>query len=95
MTALPKRKPLRSEEYKAYIRAQPCAGCHAPPPSDAHHHGPRGMSQKTDDYRTIPVCRKCHSRFESKDPPMTKLEVMTAIVKHLVGWLRRNGEDVF
>ena len=46
--------------YLAFVRQQSCCRCDAPPNSDPDHIGPRGMSKKADDYRTIPLCRRCH-----------------------------------
>jgi len=52
----------QAPHYLAFVRELSCAKCSAPPSSviDPHHYGPRGMGQKTDDYRTIPLCRVCH-----------------------------------
>lgn len=56
-------KPDRDRGYLVYVREHPCCACTAPAPSDPHHYGPRGMGQKTDDYRTVPLCRGCHDCF--------------------------------
>lgn len=55
--------PARSEPYLDFVREHPCMECHAPGPSDPHHYGPRGMGQKADDYRTVPLCRRDHDFF--------------------------------
>jgi hypothetical protein len=39
--------------------------CCRPAPSDPHHVGRRGVGQKTDDYRTVPLCRRCHDEFHA------------------------------
>jgi len=52
--------PSRSESYLEFVRRQPCCNCQAPPRSDPDHVGPRGVGQKTDDFRCIPLCRRCH-----------------------------------
>lgn len=54
--------PARAPHYLAFVRELPCARCGAPPTGviDPHHFGPRGVGQKCDDYRTIPLCRPCH-----------------------------------
>lgn len=54
--------PHRSKEYLDYIRSIPCCNC-GNPASEAHHVndvGSRGMGQKTDDYRCVPLCHTCH-----------------------------------
>ena len=53
------RKPARSESYIAYIKEFSCLVCNSPIVS-AHHHGSHGMSEKTDDYRCLPLCHKHH-----------------------------------
>lgn len=59
--AIPRpRRPARDGAYLDYVRSWACTSCGAPPPSEAHHVGPRGVSQKTDDYRTVPLCHACH-----------------------------------
>lgn len=55
-----RERRVRDARYLAWLRTQPCAACAAPPPSEASHHGPRGMGQKADDDLAIPLCRRCH-----------------------------------
>ena len=87
------RGPLRSEDYLAFVRSQPCLLCAAPAPSDPHHYGPRGLGQKTDDYRTVPLCRKCHDTLHAEGESMAGMRrahpvLLRAQVDHLVRWLR-------
>ncbi len=63
--SFPKTKMARSAAYLAFVRAEPCCVCSAPAPSDPHHFGPRGVGQKTDDFRTVPLCRRCHDDFHA------------------------------
>jgi hypothetical protein len=64
LRAVPKPpKPMRSNAYLAFVRQRACMCCLADGPSDAHHFGPRGMGEKTDDYRTVPLCASCHRHF--------------------------------
>lgn len=51
--------------YLDWIRSLPCCACHAPPPSDPHHYGPR-VGRKASDYRAVPLCRPCHDAFHAK-----------------------------
>ena len=63
LRAIPKRKPLRSAAYLAYVRKHPCCtpGCKTPDDRvEAHHYGEHGTATKTDDYRTVPLCHGCH-----------------------------------
>lgn len=58
-------KPLRDAAYMKWVRDEHACcirGCGAPA-TEAHHHGPRGMGQKTDDYRVLPMCARCHREF--------------------------------
>lgn len=77
--------PARAPHYLAWVRELPCALCGAPPPSDPHHAGPRGMGQKTDDYRVLPLCRACHRRLHDGH---AELEVERRQLDLLVTWLR-------
>lgn len=56
-------KPARSPEYLAFVRGRRCCvpGCEKP--GEPHHFGKRGMSQKCDDYRTVPLCPLHHRQF--------------------------------
>lgn len=58
--------PLRSAEYRGWVRSGPCVCCRRSSPVriDAAHFGPRGVGQKTDDVRVVAVCRDCH-RFQT------------------------------
>lgn len=92
--------PARSEAYLAFVRSHPCCACSAPAPSDPHHFGRRGMGQKTDDYRTVPLCRRCHDRWHAEhvvDGDSTKAETTERFLREqvrlLVAWIRRcDGE---
>lgn len=56
---------LRDPDHLSFVREFPCAACSAPAPSQAHHFGPRGMGEKTDDTRTVPLCGACHDGFHT------------------------------
>lgn len=90
---VPKPAPAtRSRDYLAFVREKPCMSCRMPGPSDPHHWGPRGLGQKTDDHRTVPLCRKCHDHFHDTgrlpylDKPTTKVFLMQRMVDLLVEW---------
>jgi hypothetical protein len=61
-------RPTRSRVYLDYVRSHACCNptCGMPEPSEAHHYGPRGYGQKTDDHRTVPLCHGCHSAWHNK-----------------------------
>lgn len=54
------RPPARCAAYVATVQREPCCACEAPAPSEAHHAGPRGVSQKTSDFLVVPLCYGCH-----------------------------------
>lgn len=81
--------PARAPHYIAFVRQLQCRACGAPPPNDPHHHGGRGVGQKTDDYRTVPLCRACHDRVHRADtggPDRWQLDRM--VLETLVQYLR-------
>jgi len=64
--SFPKTPPLRSQSYLRFVRDEPCCSCSTSAPSDPHHFGPRGIGQKTDDFRVVPLCRACHDEFHAR-----------------------------
>lgn len=64
-------EPVRSKKYMVHVREQGCccasfARARCDGPMRAHHHGRRGgggMSLKTSDLHTVPVCRAHHDEF--------------------------------
>lgn len=58
---LPKpRGRLLAPDFLAFVRRQACASCGTTEGVQAHHHGPRPVGRKTDDYRAVPLCDGCH-----------------------------------
>lgn len=76
------REATESWEYLGWVKRQPCAiaGCERRP-CDAHHstHG-RGLSQKTDDFHSIPLCALHHHDFH-------------AATGHFKTWLKAQRRD--
>lgn len=100
--ARPYRKmgpPARSEHFLAFVREMPCCACCAPSPSDPHHYGPRGTGQKTDDFRVVPLCRRCHDVFHdtgalpTMDANTTRYFFFMRQVDILVAYLKRIDAD--
>lgn len=68
---LPKEAPLRSEEYRRFVASHPCFDCGIAGFSQcAHENLGKGMSIKTDDRRSFPLCGPrwgllgCHQEFD-------------------------------
>lgn len=93
-TPIPKDPPARARNYMDWVASKPCCSCRAPAPSDPHHYGSRGMGQKTDDYRVVPLCRRCHDAFHDTrklpglDVATTKLFLLQKQVDLLVEWTK-------
>ena len=55
-------KPSRNPEHLRFVRSLPCCVCGARRNIEAHHTGPRGLSQKSSDLSAIPLCALVHHR---------------------------------
>ena len=53
-------KPVRHPGYLQWIRTLPCCVCRTTRAVEAAHTGPRGLSQKSSDLSTIPLCTRHH-----------------------------------
>ena len=62
-----REKPERNPAYLRFVRRFPCAACNKTWSVESAHTGPHGMSQKSSDKSAIPLCRKCHPKFD-QDP---------------------------
>lgn len=62
---------LVSEAYLEFVRGLPCCLCFSDPPSEAHHHPPKGRGITRDD-KTMPVCRLCHMRCHGETVVISK-----------------------
>ncbi len=88
-----RRNPARDKQYLAYITTLPCEGypqdtCGAMP-VQAHHYGAHSMGQKTDDYRTIPLCYKCHDRWHKQYKKGEDEEYYEALIlEHVIDYLK-------
>lgn len=65
MTGFPKEKPERDEGYLDWIRGCPCHKCGRPAQyldrNQAHHVETGGTATKCSDYKTVPLCPRCHA----------------------------------
>lgn len=57
-------RPVRDPLYRRFIKSLPCAACGQNWNVDPAHTGPHGLSQKACDLKCIPLCRKCHEKFD-------------------------------
>jgi hypothetical protein len=96
--------PLRSSAYLAFVREHDCcmrssvfASCDGP--IEAHHFGPRGMSQKTDDFRTVALCQRHHREFHDTGTVdgLSREETEAAFIYDqrcmLIEWFDTNREN--
>ena len=72
----PKEKTARDAKYLAWLRRLPCAFCGAPAPSEASHHGKRGVGLKASDHEALPACRRCHQRHHDKGSAHARFDGM-------------------
>ena len=88
---VPKPKRYSNPRYLDYVRGLPCASCGRIGPSDPHHiswvEGTRAGG-KADDSYVLPLCRLCH-QLEHEQYGMEKLEIATAMLRALKGYLER------
>lgn len=71
VTPIEKMRPVRSEEYRRYVAAQPCFGCGIQGYSQAAHPNlGKGMALKTSDIDCFPLCASrmgklgCHAEHD-------------------------------
>ena len=81
-----KTKTYRNEKYLNFIRSKPCLICGGR--SQAHHvrrqYWGSGVSQKSHDYCTIPLCYACHSPEAEKE-----LNVERIIIDNIMEYIER------
>jgi hypothetical protein len=97
--AHPKEKRIRAADYLRFVRKHPCCNCIQEAPSDPHHWGPKGISQKCDDLRSCPLCRHCHRTFHDTGrlPGLSKDETVVLFlrtqVSMLVEWVHEQSDE--
>lgn len=52
--------PEECDWWLRYVRTLPCGNCPRPAPSEAHHEGKKGVSQKVRDTMAVALCTACH-----------------------------------
>lgn len=87
--------PFRSPAYLAFVRTHPCISCRSPKHIEAHHWGAeRGISQKVDDTRTVPLCRTCHRHVHAHgclpnlDALATRLRILDRQMALVTAYMR-------
>ena len=55
--------PVRSEDYKRWIRSWPCLVCATRRNIEASHTGAHGIGQKSSDLQTVPLCKEHHNEL--------------------------------
>jgi len=63
-----KERPTRDVNYLDHVRKQFCCACYASGPSDPHHWAgkeEKATGRKVSDYRTVPLCRRCHDYYHA------------------------------
>lgn len=90
------RARARLGAYLDYIRSRACCACAATQGVEAHHDGYRGVSQKADDFATVPLCHTCHERVTTThclrwglvdlDARQTKEWILRAQIACLIDW---------
>ena len=96
------RPAVADVAYLEFVHGHPCCACGAPAPSEAHHwsaRGGKGMAQRPDDYRAVPLCHACHierwhrwgSVFDAVEQGRRRSEelFLRTQVDLLVEWLTR------
>jgi hypothetical protein len=92
-----RRRPRKNRDAPAYLKfvaSMSCMHCMESRGVVAHHHGPRGIGIKADDYHTVPLCPKCHRYFHDhgvlpgRTKEATELDHWKAQAFLLVQWLR-------
>lgn len=68
-----KRRAVRSADYLAFVRSQPCCVCRTLQDVAAHHEQEKGQGakgSKADDTRAVPLCTRCHRLRHDKGRSM-------------------------
>lgn len=92
--------PYRSRAYLAFVREHPCCSCRSTKAIEAHHWAEeRGVAQKVDDTRTVPLCTVCHDHVHAhgclpnRDVLATRLWFLDKQVRLLTAWVRRRDAE--
>jgi hypothetical protein len=88
-------KPVRDEAYRRFIKKLPCCICGKSWGIDPAHTGPHGLNQKASDMDCLPMCRRCHDKFDA-DPrgeaQRSKIDVAALVQKLNSFWFEKlNG----
>jgi hypothetical protein len=53
-------RPQKDPGYLRWLRTRPCCVCGTETYVCAAHTGGKGLSQKNDDHKAVPLCESCH-----------------------------------
>ena len=88
------QSPVRSPKVLGFTRDQPCCVCDQPPPNDPHHLFGSAMSLKSSDIFTVPLCRKCHTKYEASPKLSHDLfEPLLVNMNKLILWFLENMDE--
>jgi len=89
---------LRSFDYLASIRGQPCLQCGSP--GEAHHiqyAQPRALSRKSGDQFVVPLCHPCHMKLHNDGMPertwwaLRGIDPVKWAIKSYETWSKEHG----
>ena len=94
------RKSIKDRKYLEWVASHPCLVCGGPA-GQAHHvrfGQAAGMGTKPDDYRSIPVCAKCHDKIHNWKLDANDIgreEILECMLYLLIEWhvRSRQGND--
>jgi len=84
-------KRLIDKPYVNHVAKYPCFECGRPsgPPHHVRAYGWGATSRKPDDYYVVPICYACHDNIHNKPKMFDKTDLLLAIIKMLISWIRR------
>jgi hypothetical protein len=97
LRAVPKAPlPDRDPRYLAFVRSHACCSCGSQEDVEAHHwarRGQKGLATKPSDFRTVPLCRRCHDTFHATgelprmNGPQAKFWFLAKQADLLIAWI--------
>ena len=86
--------PVKDQLLLSLTRDQVCCVCGAAPPSDPHHVFGSSVSLKSSDVFVVPLCRKCHAKYEASPKLSHDLfEPLLVNMNKLILWFLENMDE--